>query len=619
MCGIAGIISANPQLVSARQLKKMTDAIAHRGPEGDGFWFNAANTAGLGHRKLSIIDLTTAASQPMHYRQRYTIVYNGEIYNYIELRQELMQLGYEFLSRSDTEVILAAYACWGTQCLQKFDGMFAFAIWDEQEKKLFAARDRFGEKPFYYKHDRAGNALWFASEMKAFYAAGSRREMNEKMLLLFLTHGFTDSPADASLTFDTQILLLPPASFMIFECSGGQTRLVVKNYWDIDKEVSFSLPVTETIHFFYDVLLTSVENRFRSDVPVGTSLSGGLDSSSIAAIAGKMHTGSNSYKCFSAVFPGFEKDESAYSRLVAQHCGLEQFTVTPGSENFVNDLQRFLFMQDEPVGSASVYAQFKVYELAKQHGVTVLLDGQGADEVLAGYSKYFKWHLHQLIREQPGNLQSELSALRLNGASMEWSWKHHLSAYFPGQTAKQLKKRVMDKIKTADDINPEFRQANIDDSLVMKPVVSKLNDILYFNTRMTGLPELLRYADRNSMAHGREVRLPFLFHSLVEFCFAMPAAFKISDGHTKWVLRKSMENFLPGQVVWRTDKIGFEPPQKEWMENRQVQDLIVAAREKLVDQHILHPSVLDKKIQPQDSHAADNVDWWRLSAGFLPG
>jgi asparagine synthase (glutamine-hydrolysing) len=613
MCGIAGIISANPQLISAQQLSKMTDAIAHRGPEGDGFWFNAGNTAGLGHRRLSIIDLSTAASQPMHYRQRYSIVFNGEIYNYIELREELMQKGYEFHSRSDTEVILAAYACWGIQCLQKFDGMFAFAIWDEQEKKLFAARDRFGEKPFYYHY--ANNTLWFASEMKAFYAAGFKRVMNEKMLLLFLTHGFTDTPADASVTFDTQIKQLPPASYLLFDCN----RLASENYWDIDDEDYLSLPEHEMIDFFYDLLQSSVEKRFRSDVPVGTSLSGGLDSSSIAAIAGKMNAGSNSYKCFSAVFPGFEKDESSYSQLVAQKCGLAQLTVTPSAEDFVRELQHFLFMQDEPVGSASVYAQFKVYELAKKHGVTVLLDGQGADEVLAGYSKYFKWYLHELIKERPGSLQAELSSLRARGAEMEWTWKHHLSAYFPVQTARQLKKRVMDKIKAADDINPEFKQANIDASLVLKPVVSSLNDILYFNTRKTGLPELLRYADRNSMAHGREVRLPFLFHSLVEFCFALPAVFKINDGYTKWILRRSMEKYLPQQVVWRTDKIGFEPPQKEWMENKHVQELIMAAREKLVGQHILHPSVLDKKIQPQDSHAADNADWWRLSAGFLPG
>lgn len=618
MCGIAGIISPNPALVNAQQLKQMTDAIAHRGPEGDAFWFNESNTAGLGHRRLSIIDLSTAASQPMHYRHC-SIVYNGEIYNYIELKDELMKMGFSFNTHSDTEVILAAYVAWGTKCLDKFDGMFAFAIWDAKANALFAARDRFGEKPFYYKRDKENNALWFASEMKAFYAAGFKRQMNEKMLLLFLTNGFTDTAADASVTFDTHISQLPPSHFMMYELRGDKSVLKIERYWDIDTETGPAIPGIELVDVFSDALRSSVAMRFRSDVPVGTSLSGGLDSSSIAALASNTKTGSNSYKCFSAVFPGFEKDESQYSSLVAKWCGLEQFVTTPSANDLVQDMQQFLYMQEEPVGSASVYAQYKVYELAKQHGVTVLLDGQGADEVLAGYPKYFNWYLQELIKENPGSLRAELAAIRKN-TQVEWGWKNHLASYLPAQAAKQLKKRVLDKIKTDENIDRDFRAANTDTSLVLKPAVRNLNDILYFNISKAGLPELLRYADRNSMAHGRELRLPFLYHELVQICFMMmPTAFKIRDGFTKWVLRKSMERYLPTQIVWRTDKIGFEPPQKEWMQNQQVQEMIMASKEKLVSQRILNASVLNKKIQPQESHAADNVDWWSLSAGLLPG
>lgn len=616
MCGIAGIISPNPGQVNAQQLKKMTDAIAHRGPEGDAFWFNASNTAGLGHRRLSIIDLSTAASQPMYY-QHCTIIHNGEIYNYIELKEELMKMGFSFSTQSDTEVILAAYAAWGTKCLDKFDGMFAFAIWDAKQNRLFAARDRFGEKPFYYKY--SDDTLWVASEMKAFYAAGFKRQMNEKMLLLFLTNGFTDNAADASLTFDKEIHQLPPAHFMLYELRDDKAVMKIERYWDLEDRSSVGWGEEDAIGMLNVLLRLSVHLRFRSDVPVGTSLSGGLDSSSIAAVASQIKAGSNSYKCFSAVFPGFEKDESEYSRLVAQWCGLERFTTTPTDTDLVQDMQRFLYMQEEPVGSASVYAQYKVYELAKQHGVTVLLDGQGADEVLAGYAKYFNWYLQELIKEQPGNLRAELSALRANKIQVEWSWKNHLASYLPGQAAKQLKKRVLNKIKADENIHPDFREANTDASLVIKPAVRHLNDILYFNICKTGLPELLRYADRNSMAHSRELRLPFLQHELVQVCFMMPTVFKIREGYTKWALRKAMENQLPKQVAWRKDKIGFEPPQKQWMENKQVQDMIMAAKEKLVQQQILNTSVLNKKIQPQESHAADNVDWWSLSAGFLPG
>ncbi|HEX6180280.1 MAG TPA: asparagine synthetase B, partial [Chitinophagaceae bacterium] len=215
MCGIAGIISPSPGAVSMQQLKKMTDAIAHRGPDGEDFWINSSNTAGLGHRRLAIIDLSPEAAQPMHYHDRYTIVYNGEIYNYIELKEGLQKKGYTFQTRSDTEVILAAYACWKDDCLQYLEGMFAFAIWDEQEKTLFAARDRFGEKPFYFITDK-DNAFWFASEMKALYAVGFARERNEQLLLLFLTNGFTDTPANPSLTFDKKIYQLPAASFLYF-------------------------------------------------------------------------------------------------------------------------------------------------------------------------------------------------------------------------------------------------------------------------------------------------------------------------------------------------------------------------------------------------------------------
>ncbi|HEY0677344.1 MAG TPA: asparagine synthase (glutamine-hydrolyzing) [Chitinophagaceae bacterium] len=618
MCGIAGIISLNPGLVSRQQLQKMTDALAHRGPEGEGFWFNAANTAGFGHRRLSIIDLSPAAAQPMHYHNRYTIVYNGELYNYPELKEELKSKGFQFYTQSDTEVILAAFACWDKECLQYFDGMFAFAIWDDQLKKLFAARDRFGEKPFYYIQQEDGGSIWFASEMKALYAGGFNRNYNEKMLLLFITNGITDSATDPSITFDNRISQLPPASYLEFQCSGSQSHISIQQYWDIDKEKETLTSDEEALETFRRLLSSSVEKRFRSDVPVGTSLSGGLDSSSIAAIASRISAGSNSYKCFSAVFPGFGKDESRFSQMVAQQFGLEQFVTCPNADGLATELQKFLYHQDEPVGSASVYAQYKVYQLAKQQGVSVLLDGQGADEMLAGYSKYLHWYLQELMKRKPGILKATIRELRSKNAELTWGWKNYLAAIFPLQAANRLEKRVTTRITSNTDITSDFKEANFESSLIYKPVVTKLNDILYYNTLQSGLLELLRYADRNSMAHSCEVRLPFLSHELAEFSFSLPASYKIRDGYSKWILRKSMSRQLPQEIVWRTDKIGFEPPQKEWMENRRVQEMIRASKEKLVQRRVLKQSVLNKKIQPQDSHAADNVDWWYLSAGLLP-
>jgi asparagine synthase (glutamine-hydrolysing) len=615
MCGIAGIISPDSGQVSRQQLKKMTDAIAHRGPEGEDFWTNSNNTAGLGHRRLSIIDLSSAASQPMHYLDRYTIVFNGEIYNYIEIRKDLQRKGYTFSSESDTEVILAAYACWKEECLQYFDGMFAFAIWDEEEKSLFAARDRFGEKPFYYLLDELSNTLWFASEMKALYAAGIDKNVNEKMMLLFLTQGFTDSAADPSITFDKHIQQLPPAHYMKFRLSGGT---IIKSYWELNKDVQATVSTEDAVIRFAKLFTDSVEKRFRSDVPVGTSLSGGLDSSAIAAVASGIRSGSNSYKCFSAIFPGFGKDESRFSQLVAQQCKLQRFVTMPSADDLAADLQQFLHYHDEPVGSASVYAQYKVYRLAKQHGVTVLLDGQGADEVLAGYHRYLHWYLQELVRKEPGSLRAALKKLRNNRVELVWGWKNYAAAWFPHQTASRLKQRVVNSIQANKDIDPEYRRAYFDESLVYKPVVNSLNDILHFTTCRSGLQELLRYADRNSMAHGREVRLPFLSHELVTYCFSLSGGYKIRDGYTKWVLRKSMGRMLPQEIVWRTDKVAFEPPQRNWMEDNRVQELIRTAKKKLVDQHVLKPSVLYRKIQPQDSLAAENADWWYLSAGPGP-
>lgn len=597
----------------------MTDAIAHRGPEGEDFWINPSNNAGLGHRRLSIIDLSTAACQPMHYQERYTIVYNGEIYNYLELRETLQKKGYSFQNKSDTEVILAAYACWKEACLQYLEGMFAFAIWDEEEKKLFAARDRFGEKPFYFTTDK-NNAFWFASELKAFYAAGFSRTRNEQLLLLFLTNGLTDTPADPSLTFDDNIFQLPAASYLYYSYINPQTEPEVHRYWNINKELEQDIrDDQDAIAMFTRLFTESVEKRFRSDVPVGTSLSGGLDSSSIASVASGISSSSNSYKCFSAVFPGFQKDESRFSQMVAQQFRLEQFTTFPTANDFAADLQKFLFQHDEPVGSASVYAQYRVYQLARQNGVTVLLDGQGADELLAGYTKYLHWYLQELMRKKPGSLRTAIKSLKNNHADFKWGWKNYMAAWFPSQAASQLEKRVVQRIHRNNDIDAEFRAANLDSELVQKPAVLRLNDILYFNTCQSGLQELLRYADRNSMAHGCEVRLPFLSHKLAEYCFSLSALFKIRDGYTKWILRKSMSRSLPQQIVWRTDKIGFEPPQKIWMEDRRVQEMIRQAKGRLVKDHILKPTVQDKKIQPQESHAAENVDWWYLVAGSQPG
>jgi asparagine synthase (glutamine-hydrolysing) len=273
-----------------------------------------------------------------------------------------------------------------------------------------------------------------------------------------------------------------------------------------------------------------------------------------------------------------------------------------------------MFHQEEPCQSSSIYAQFEVYELAKQQGVTVLLDGQGADETLAGYHKYYHWYWQELLgKGKWENANKERSDAKALGVRVDWSLKNYLAAYLPTLTAKQLEKRVVQQLHTYNDLTKDSI-ASASENKIYKPVVNKLNDILYFDTMQLGLEELLRYADRNSMAHSREVRLPFLNHELVQFIFSLSADLKIRGGWTKWILRHAMNNKLPESIVWRKDKVGFEPPQKLWMQQKQVQEYIHEARRTLVTKGILKAAVLDKPISEKSAHESGNHDWRYLCA-----
>jgi asparagine synthase (glutamine-hydrolysing) len=610
MCGIAGIISTNPTNISNQRLKKMTDSIAHRGPDGEGFWISPATHAGFGHRRLSIIDLSENACQPMHYATRYSVIHNGEIYNYVELKDELKKKGYSFHTGSDTEVILAAYDCYQEQCVQYFDGMFAFAIWDEKEQSLFCARDRFGEKPLHYSFNE--EQFIFGSESKALWAAGVEKKVNDPLLLNYLALGHTQTPVDKTITFFQDIFSLPPAHYITFQLSTFTFQLV--NYWDCNKETKINISEDDASEKLQELFFSSVKRRLRSDVAIGTSLSGGLDSSSIAAALHEINAVNFSHKTFSAIFPGFEKDESKYINLLANKFNLQNYAVTPTAEGFIADLEKLCFHQEIPFSSSSIYAQYKVFELAAQHNVKVLLDGQGADEVFAGYSKYIHWYLQELIRANPLAARREIKSLKQNKIHFEWGWKNYLAAWFPAQAANQLEKREARKLSGQPDITDDFKHQYFDRQTIYKPLVTKLNDILYFNTFQQGLEELLHYADRNAMAHGRELRLPFLSHELVEFIFSLPGSFKIHNGWTKWVLRNTMKNSLPPEIVWRKDKIGYEPPQKIWMESAALRECIHEAKKMLVEEKILKPLSLNKKNQPLDVHAADNFDWRYLIA-----
>lgn len=623
MCGIAGILQPPGGRYNPEHTARMTAAIAHRGPDGEAFWQTDHRSVLFGHRRLSVIDLSAAAAQPM--RRAFTdvgdlpspltIVYNGEIYNYIELKAELEKLGYRFHTASDTEVILAAYHCYGDACVEYFDGMFAFAIWDEETEELFAARDRFGEKPFFYTTD--GDAFLFASEMKALWAAGIPKEHNLKMLFNFITIGYTGNPAQPGETFYTNIQKLPPASRLYY--TPATQELVIDKYWDIDAEQQpVKIDEEDAIRQFSQLFNKSVSRRLRSDVPVGTSLSGGLDSSSIIAA---ITTGSALRpQTFTATFPGFDKDEEQQAALVAGRFGLQQHTVASTVEKMLADWDRICYHQEEPFGSASIAAQFNVFELAQQHQVKVLLDGQGADETLAGYHKYYKWYWQELFQKRKLVRSGEVKAARQLGITESFGFRNVIASLFPELAAVVLERQYLFHALEQEDLTRNFVKLQSKEAYYTTPEIFNLNGALYFNSCVYGLEELLRFADRNSMAHGREVRLPFLNHELVEFVFSLSSAVKIREGRTKWILRKTMDQQLPDSITWRKDKTGFEPPQARWMQNPLLQQKIKEARQVLADSDILKPVALQKPIRPAAAHDPDSFDWRYLSAGcFLHG
>ena len=436
------------------------------------------------------------------------------------------------------------------------------------------------------------------------------------MLFNFITIGYTDNPAQTDETFYENINKLPAASSLKYNTRTNE--LLIEKYWDLDPEKqNKKIQDNDALEQFNHLFATSVKRRLRSDVAVGTSLSGGLDSSAIVATAVPFTLHHSPLTSFTAVFPGFEKDESIFSKQVADKFNLQQCTVPVSANEMMSDWEKICYYQEEPFGSASIYAQYKVYELAKKTNVKVLLDGQGADEALAGYHKYYKWYWQELFRRKKLFRSKELKAAREIGVPEKFGFKNMIAAYFPDFATIAMENQYLLKAIRHEDLTRDFVKMQSKEAYYAMPAYFTLNSALYFNTCTHGLEELLRYADRNSMAHGREVRLPFLSHELIEFIFSLPSHFKIRNGWTKWLLREAMTNTLPAEITWRREKVGFEPPQKLWMENKQVQGAIQDAKKKLVDEKVLKPEVLQKSVQPQASHDADNYDWRYFSAAGL--
>jgi asparagine synthase (glutamine-hydrolysing) len=535
MCGIAGIYGRHRK-VALSDLKSMSHILEHRGPDGEGFWLNEPDNIGFMHRRLSIIDLSDSGQQPMHYENgRYTITFNGEIYNYIELKEDLVKKGYKFNSTSDTEVLLAIYSEMQEKCLEYLDGMFAFAIWDNTKKELFIARDRFGEKPLYYCIYEG--SFYFASEMKALFGIGVPRLFSETNIYGYLSCGQLLNDRDPGATFYQNIRQLDAANFMVI--SGGQIRHS-ERYWDLESvAVSETITLDEARDKFLELFTQSVKLRLRSDVPVGSSLSGGMDSSAIVLLANGFRRPGQSQNTFSARFKNFSRDEGEFMQMVIDKADeISPHYVWPDPNELIGEIDKLAYHQEEPFASGSIYAQFCVMRLAQQNNTTVLLDGQGADEQLGGYLYYYSHHLTHLITHKPLAFIKERKA---------YQNIHRQTAPY------RIPRRLPWWLLSSRFSSEEYKYSRDVRSVLKRDVTA------------TGLKTLLRYADRNSMAFSREVRLPFLSHKLVEFVFSLPVEFILCEGWTKYILRRSMEGIVPDPILWRKEKVGYEPPQDTWM------------------------------------------------------
>jgi asparagine synthase (glutamine-hydrolysing) len=543
MCGIAGVFLTSGGEVDPALLGRMSERIRHRGPDGEGTHIDGP--VGLAHRRLAIIDLSDAAGQPMTNEDgTLWLVYNGEIYNYLELREELAKKGHTFRSEGDTEVILHAYEQWGKNCIKRFNGMWAFALWDSKKEELFCARDRFGIKPFYYT--RIGDMILFASEIKALLAHPEvGRTPDEPLLMTFLAWGVLDHTEG---TMFAGVRQLQPAHRITFSRAGEG---IPERYWDVAMNPEPGRPwpeEDERVAVALQGLLTdAVRIHLRSDVPVGTCLSGGIDSSTLAFLINRLiraeRPGSvgDRQKTFSMVFPDPRFNEEQFIDQVTSGAGVDAHQITVEPAEVLRDLPRLLAMQDEPFGSLSILAQYRVMELASR-SVKVVLDGQGADEQLGGYLAYQGSYLLDLFRGL--HLPTAISEI---AGSLE----HHRG--FFGDAVRQVLVRGRRRTLLRGEIPRVSRYTG------------SLGEVLKRELQATNLPALLHWEDRSSMAFSIESRVPYLDHRVVEFLAGLPLRQKIRHGVTKYILRRAIKGVVPEAIRCRMDKMGFVTPEEAWM------------------------------------------------------
>lgn len=581
MCGIAGKFNFDQKPVLEGELKAMADAITHRGPDQAGFWIN--KNVGFGFRRLAIIDLSPAGNQPMSDAEgTIWIVFNGEIYNFQSLRKELEKDGVQFRSKSDTEVIIYAYKKYGVKCLEKLRGMFAFAIWDENKKELFAARDRLGKKPFKYYSDK--NTFIFASELKAILRCPEvKKEPDQEAIANYLSFQYVPHPA----TGFVGIKKLPPAHYLIVKESG---ELKIERYWNLDYREKWYLSEKEWTKKIIEKLAEAVKLRMISDVPLGAFLSGGTDSSAIVALMSQFS--SAPVKTFSIGFKEEGRNELPYARLTAEKFKTDhhEFVVTA---DVVNLLPKLIHNYEEPYADSSAIPSWHVAEQTRQH-VTVALNGDGGDENFAGYLRY---NLYQLAHRYPNT--AKLLGPLLTKIKIKSPWRRRKAArflknlkYYPLVTCFNKHAEQADKI-----LEEKFRQAPADD---------QLDKLLWVDINSYLPDDLLVKMDMATMAHSLEARSPLLDHEFMELTAKIPSSLKLKGGVNKYIFKQALKEILPAEILNRP-KMGFVVPLDHWLRN----ELLSYLKATLLNAKALARSPVgkDEASRLVNEHAASQNDY----------
>lgn len=605
MCGISGIYNISSQIIPDlnKKLSVMNELLRHRGPDGEGVWSHSRQHIGLAHRRLSIIDIE-GGKQPMNSENQLQITYNGEVYNYLELRSELGEKN--FKTKSDTEVILKAYEKWGEDCVQRLRGMFTFAIWDEKEKKLFCARDRFGIKPFYYS--QIEDNFYFASEAKALLPFQKNIAVDKDGLKDYLTFQF----CLAGKTLFQGISELPPAHTLTIQ----NGKLNLKRYWQVYYNLDWEHDSPYFEEKIQSLLSDSIDLHLRSDVPLGAYISGGMDSSIVAALAHKKY--STPLIGFHGKFNmGAEYDESSYAKDLAKENQFELLEQNFTAQDFINNISKIIFHLDYPIAGPGSFPQFMTSQMAAQKR-KVLLGGQGGDEIFGGYTRYLMAYFEQCIKAaidgnmHSGNFIVTYESIIPNLTTLK-NYKPLLKEFWKDGLFESMDKRYFRLINRARDLQDEIDWEVMEDYSAFQTFQSifhskNVDKESYFDAMThfdfkTLLPALLHVEDRVSMAHGIESRVPFLDHPLVEFCATVPSNIKYQNGTMKLLLKKALGHVLPTSIQERKDKMGFPVPLTNWL-GGELKDFVydIFSSQKASQRDFIHNQKILKSIQNEPKY-----------------